>query len=122
MRGQHIANIVRAVWQQALDRTPARVGIVNPVALDHQAPGLVEGVAVVGGIQRRGPRRLDKKCSGIVGIAQQHCAMSFYIAIDLVVQTAEVGKCQPEGAPSKEGRLGILECDGRDQYLPAARS
>ena len=48
--GKHIADAVRAVRQEAGDSAAPGPGIVNPVALDQESPGLLEGGLVVEGV------------------------------------------------------------------------
>lgn len=61
MGGQHIADAVRAVRQQADDRAPPRVRIVDAVALDRQPPGFIEGLLTVGCVPALRLDRLDEE-------------------------------------------------------------
>ena len=58
MRGQHVAHVVRTMRQQAFDGAATGIGVVDPIALDDQAPGLVERRLVIA----RGGASLLRDC------------------------------------------------------------
>lgn len=59
MRGQNIPDVMWAVRKQALDRATPGVGIVDPVSLDGQTPGLIETRLTIGCILTRRAARGD---------------------------------------------------------------
>ncbi len=50
VRRQNVSNIVRAVWQQATDRSATSVRVIEAVALDDETPSLIERRLIIGRI------------------------------------------------------------------------
>lgn len=69
--GQHVPDIMGAVWQQALDRPAASIGIVDPVSLNGEPPGFIEGGLVVRGFSARLLDRLYKESAGSLASASR---------------------------------------------------
>src|SRR3989338_3662240 len=102
--GQDIADIVRTMGQEALDRSSAGERIIDPVALDHLAPSDVEirgAVASGSGLGRAG--EFHKEGFRVLKVAQQDRAMYGEISSDLPVEASVIGKPQAIGAVGEIG-------------------
>jgi len=61
MRRKNVAQVMGSMRQQALDRTPSGIGIIDAIALDDRPPSIAEGCRVVGRIKAGGLERLDEQ-------------------------------------------------------------
>jgi len=120
VRGKHVTNIVGAVREEALDRSlPGPRVVVDAIALDRRAPGLIEGVLAIGSVGAGHLRRLDEERPRIGSGADEPRPVPVDPGFDHLVEPAEIRQDQPERLRPEERGIGILERHRRDQNLPA---
>ena len=82
MSRQDVANVMRAMRQQALDSAPTGVGIIDPIALYDLAPGFVERGLIIIRAGGGDLRRFDEESIGIDSALKKDAPMLFEIAVD----------------------------------------
>lgn len=63
--GQHVAHIVRAMWQKSFDRAATGPRVEDAVTLDDEPPSLIECVLIIRGFGAGYFRCLDEESPGI---------------------------------------------------------
>ena len=103
MRCENVSQVMRSMRQEALDRTPSGIGIIDAVTLDDSPPSLVECGRIVSSINTGRLHRLDEKRLGIFRTAKQNSTMPVDVSIKVFVEIEKVGQNQPERLLSEEG-------------------
>lgn len=103
MRRKNLAQVMRTIRQQALDRTTPGVGIVYPVALNDRPPSLVERGRIVSRIDAGRLHGFDKQRSRILCTAEQNTAMAADVSIQIFLEIEQVWQDQPKRLLTEEG-------------------
>lgn len=96
MRCQNVPDVVGTVGQQTLDGSALCPGVVDTIALDGSAPGLLEGVLAIGRIGAGHLRRLYEQCIRIGGRTDQPAAVPVDPDFKQFIEAVKVRQDQAE--------------------------